>query len=69
MKPAATKGARSEPAVAREATSGKSMSDDAQVLGPLPCIACGQTVLWVRQDDGRWRLVQGGVAHKCPEAA
>lgn len=41
------------------------MSNDGdRTLGPLPCIACGESVLWVRK-DGRWQLVQGGGPHKC----
>lgn len=64
MKPAASGGA-SEPPVEAEVASPLSMSNDGdRTLGPLPCIACGESVLWVRK-DGRWQLVQGGGPHKC----
>jgi hypothetical protein len=35
-------------------------------LGPLPCISCGQSVLWVRV-DGFWILRdEDGHHHQCP---
>lgn len=45
------------------------MSGAPTALGPMPCINCGQRVLWIR-GDGFWRLRdEDGAKHRCGTTA
>lgn len=61
----ALKEAGTERPVVDEAAAGGVMSTSPAVLGPMPCISCGERVKWVR-NEGRWSLRdEDGEKHRC----